>query len=157
MPPSFAGLHDAGQVVVRVEAATFHHDLFARHAAQYPPRIKEAIELGQKLGAVEFLRAQAHRRRFRQEMTPLASRFDALLSPTAPSSAPPGIAATGDPWFCAPWSFAGMPSISLPSGLDGQGLPLAIQLTGAPWSEPRLLGAAAWAERVIGFSGAPRA
>ena len=157
MPASFAGLHDAGQVVVRVEAATFHHDLFARHASQYPPGIKEAIELGHKIGAVEFLRAQAHRRRFRQEMTPLAARVDALLSPTAPSSAPAGIGATGDPWFCAPWSFAGMPSISLPSGLDGQGLPLAIQLTGAPWSEPRLLGAAAWAERAIGFSGAPRA
>ena len=48
-----------------------------------------------------------------------------------------------------------MPSISLPSGLDGQRLPLAIQLVGAPLAEARLLGAAAWCERAIGFAEAP--
>jgi Asp-tRNA(Asn)/Glu-tRNA(Gln) amidotransferase A subunit family amidase len=48
-----------------------------------------------------------------------------------------------------------MPSISLPSGLDGQRLPLAIQLVGAPFAEARLLGAAAWCERAIGFAEAP--
>jgi len=157
LPPSFEGLHDMGQKVVRVEAAAFHRELFARHGHQYPPRIKEAVELGRAIPAVDFLEAQAARRRFRAEMAPIAARFDALLSATAPSSAPKGLGATGDPWFCAPWSFAGMPAITLPSGLDGQGLPLAIQLVGAPFAEARLLGAAAWCERVIAFREAPRA
>jgi Asp-tRNA(Asn)/Glu-tRNA(Gln) amidotransferase A subunit family amidase len=157
LPPAFEGLHDLGQRVVRVEAAAFHRDLFARHADRYPPRLKEAVELGRTISGVEFLEAQAARRQFRAEMTAVVGRFDALLSPTAPGPAPKGIDATGDPWFCAPWSYAGMPAISLPSGLDAQRLPLAIQLVGAPWAETRLLGAASWCERAIGFAEAPRA
>ena len=156
LPAGFAGLHDSGAVVMRVEAAAAHRDLLARHAAQYPPKIKEAIGLGQAIAAVDFVAAQLHRRRFRAEMTPIATRFDALLSPTAPAPAPKGLDSTGDPYFCAPWSFAGMPSIALPSGLDPQGLPLSIQLVGAPWAEARLLAAAAWCERVLGFREAPR-
>ena len=155
LPPSFEGLHDLGQRVVRVECASFHRELFDRHRDAYPPRLREAIEQGRAISAVDFLEAQAARRRFRADMTPVAARFDALLTPTAPGPAPRGIGATGDPWFCAPWSFAGMPSISLPSGLDGQRLPLAVQLVGAPLAEARLLGAAAWCERAIGFAEAP--
>jgi Asp-tRNA(Asn)/Glu-tRNA(Gln) amidotransferase A subunit family amidase len=155
LPPSFEGLHDLGQRVVRVECASFHRELFDRHRDAYPPRLREAIELGRGISAVDFLEAQAARRRFRADMAAVAARFDALLTPTAPGPAPRGIGATGDPWFCAPWSFAGMPSISLPSGLDGQRLPLAIQLVGAPFAEARLLGAAAWCERAIGFAEAP--
>jgi len=90
-------------------------------------------------------------------MAPVASRFDALVSPTAPGPAPKGLAFTGDASFCAPWSSAGMPSISLPTGLAPSGLPFAFQLTGAPWSEARLFAAAAWCERAIGFKEAPRA
>ena len=37
---------------------------------------------------------------------------------------------------------------------NGQ-LPLAVQLVAAPWSEARLLAAAAWCERVIGFTAGP--
>lgn len=156
LPPSFTGLHEAGTTVVRVEAAAFHRELVARHADEYPPKIKEAIGQGQRVAAVDFLAAQSHRRRFRVEMAPIAARFDALLSPTAPAPAPKGLDSTGDPYFCAPWSFAGMPAIALPSGLDPQGLPLSIQLVGAPWAEARLLAAAAWCERVLGFREAPR-
>ena len=157
LPGSFEGLHDLGQRVVRVEAAAFHRELFDRHRDAYPPRFREAVELGRAISAVDFLEAQAARAHFRADMAPVAARFDGLLTPTAPAPAPRGLAVTGDPWFCAPWSFAGMPSISLPSGLDGQRMPLAIQLVGAPLAETRLLGAAAWCERQIGFAEAPRA
>jgi Asp-tRNA(Asn)/Glu-tRNA(Gln) amidotransferase A subunit family amidase len=49
------------------------------------------------------------------------------------------------------------PSISLPSGLAADGLPLAVQLTGAVWCEVRLLAAARWCERCLGFKEMPRA
>jgi aspartyl-tRNA(Asn)/glutamyl-tRNA(Gln) amidotransferase subunit A len=41
-----------------------------------------------------------------------------------------------------------MPAIALPSGLAGDGLPLSIQLVGAPFAEARLLAAARWCEQV---------
>jgi aspartyl-tRNA(Asn)/glutamyl-tRNA(Gln) amidotransferase subunit A len=154
---SFAGLPEAGDTVMRAEAAAFHRDLYARHAAEYPVHLGERVKDGHTVRAVDYLAAQAHRRAFRSDMAPVASRFDALVSPTAPGPAPKGLAFTGDASFCAPWSSAGMPSISLPTGLASDGLPFAVQLTGAPWAEARLLAAAAWCERVIGFAETPRA
>jgi amidase len=154
---SFEGLPEAGDTVMRAEAAAFHRDLYTRHAAEYPVHLGERVKDGQTVRAVDYLAAQAHRRLFRADMAAVALRFDALVSPTAPGPAPKGLAFTGDASFCAPWSSAGMPSISLPTGLAPSGLPFAFQLTGAPWSEARLFAAAAWCERAIGFKEAPRA
>ena len=154
---SFEGLHAAGDIVSRSEAAAFHRDLYARHAGEYPKHIGEAVKAGLGITAVDLIAAHAHRRTFRKEMGASAARYDAIASPTAAGPAPKGLDSTGDPYYCAPWSFAGMPSISLPTGLASDGLPFAVQLTGAPWSESRLLAAAAWCERVIGFKDSPRA
>jgi Asp-tRNA(Asn)/Glu-tRNA(Gln) amidotransferase A subunit family amidase len=154
---SFDGIHAAGDTVARAEAAAFHRDLYARHAAQYPKHIGEAVKAGLGIAAVDYIAAQGRRRAFRAEMAAIAARYDALVSPTAAGPAPKGLESTGDPFFCAPWSSAGMPSISLPTGLASDGLPFAVQLTGAPWAEARLLAAAAWCERAIGFAETPRA
>ncbi len=155
LPASFASLLDAGNTVLRAEAAAAHAPLFAAHAREYPPRIKELVELGGAVSAPRYLAAQATRRQVRGEMAAAASRYDALLLPTVGAPAPRGLASTGDPSFCSPWSFVGMPAITLPTGVDGAGLPLAVQLVGAPWSEARLLAAAAWCERVIAFDAGP--
>ena len=88
-------------------------------------------------------------------MAPLLERHDVVLTPVAPSPAPAGLGSTGDPVFCGPWSSAGVPSISLPSGVAPSGLPLAIQLVAA--AEDRLLAAAAWCERVLDFRARPSA
>jgi Asp-tRNA(Asn)/Glu-tRNA(Gln) amidotransferase A subunit family amidase len=157
LPPSFAGIHDSGQVVMRSEAAAYHAPNFPRLADEYPPKLREALHQGRELRATDFLAAQAHRRRFREEMAPLALRHDALLTPTAPGAATRGLDSTGDPYFCAPWSHAGMPSIALPSGMAREGLPLSAQLVGGQFSEARLLAAAAWVEEVLGFKEAPGA
>jgi Asp-tRNA(Asn)/Glu-tRNA(Gln) amidotransferase A subunit family amidase len=49
-----------------------------------------------------------------------------------------------------------VPSLSLPTGVDGTGLPLALQLVQAPGGTARLLGVAAWCEHVLGFAARPR-
>ncbi len=156
LPSSYARIHEAGNRVVRAEAAAYHASLYGKHAAEYPPRIREAIEAGQAIGAVDYLAAQHERRVFREEMGAIAARYDALMLPTVGAPAPRGLGSTGDPYFCAPWSFSGMPAIALPSGVDADGLPLSVQLVGGIFAEARLLGAAAWCEPVIGFSAAPR-
>jgi amidase len=155
LPPSYARVHRAGNTVVRAEAAAYHAPLFERHAARYPPKIREAILEGRAISAVEYLAARHACRAFRQDMAAIASRYDALLLPTTAAAAPRGLESTGDPYFCAPWTFSGMPAMALPSGVDAAGMPLSVQLVGAVLAESRLLGAAAWCERVIGFSAAP--
>jgi Asp-tRNA(Asn)/Glu-tRNA(Gln) amidotransferase A subunit family amidase len=150
-PPSFAALSEAGTTVLRAEAAAAHASLYTRHAAGYPPRMKELIDLGRRVSATEYLAAQATRRAARGEMDALAGRYDALLAPVIGAPAPRGLAETGDPSFCAPFTFAGLPAIALPTAVDASGLPLSVQLIGAAWGESRLLATAAWCERAIAF------
>jgi Asp-tRNA(Asn)/Glu-tRNA(Gln) amidotransferase A subunit family amidase len=151
LPASFAGVHGAGRAVLEVEAATYHEDLYAAHADQYRPRTRELIAGGLTRPAVAYVRAQRARRAFREDVMPRLAAHDALLSPTAPSTAPEGLGATGDPWFCAPWSFAGVPAISLPCGVSPLGLPYAVQLVAAAGRDAHALAVAAWCERVLDF------
>jgi amidase len=88
-------------------------------------------------------------------MVPLFATIDALVSPVAPGSAPRRSTGTGDFSLCGPWSFIGVPAISIPTGLDEAGLPLALQLVGGRGALGQPLGAAAWCERVIGFAARP--
>ena len=155
LPDSFPALRAAGETVLAVEAAHAHAPLYAAHAADYPPRIKELIERGHAVTAPEYLAAQRARHRAGDELDAVASRHDVLLAPTIGAHAPRGLGSTGDPGFCAPFTFAGLPAISLPTGLDPSGLPLALQLVGAGWGEARLLAAAAWCESVIRFDAGP--
>jgi len=156
LPPSFGEIHAAGQVVLEVEAATYHQPAFAKHAADYGSGMREMLQIGLKRPATEYVAANRARLAFREAMIPLLEAHDALLSPTAPGPAPAGLGWTGDASLCAPWSSAGVPSISLPTGLNALGLPLALQLVQAPSGLERLLGVAAWCERVLGFSERPR-
>jgi len=150
LPASFAGLHDAGRLVLEVEAATYHEPLHRAHADQYRPRTRALITDGLARPAVAYVRAQRARLAFREDVLPRLAAYDALLSPTAPATAPEGMA-TGDPWFCAPWSFAGVPAISLASGVSPHGLPYAVQLVAAAGHDAPALAVAAWCERVLEF------
>ena len=71
-----------------------------------------------------------------------------LLVPATTSPAPTP-ETTGDPWCNSPWSFLGLPVVSLPLGWSSDGLPLAIQLVGGDHKEDYLLAWAAWVEEVF--------
>jgi Asp-tRNA(Asn)/Glu-tRNA(Gln) amidotransferase A subunit family amidase len=129
--------------------------MFRRHAAEYGPQIAGLVRAGLEHPPATVERARAVRAAFRTAVVPLLNRVDAMLSPVAPGPAPLRAIGTGDFALCAPWSTAGVPSIAIPTGLDDAGLPLAIQLTGAPDGLGRLLGAAAWCEALIGFDARP--
>jgi Asp-tRNA(Asn)/Glu-tRNA(Gln) amidotransferase A subunit family amidase len=140
--------------VLEAEAAAYHEELYRIHAAAYRPRTRELIAGGLAKPAAAYVRAQRARLAFREEVMPLLAAHDALLSPTAPATAPAGLA-TGDPWFCAPWSFAGVPACSLPTGVSALGLPHALQLVAAADHDADLLAVAAWCERVLDFKLSP--
>src|SRR5438094_900613 len=155
LPPSFANLAEAALVILETEAAAYHEPAFAKHASDYGRGMAEMIARGLKRPGIEYVAANRTRARFREEIVPLLAQHDALLSPTAPAAAPAGLAWTGDASLCQPWSTIGAPSISLPSGVSGAGLPFALQLAQAPGADTRLLGAAVWCERTLGPAAAP--
>lgn len=88
--------------------------------------------------------------------------FDVLVSPTSPTTAFPIGAKVDDPLamylndvFTIPANLSGMPAISIPSGLDGSGLPVGVQLTAPVLAEPTLLRVANALEASLGFAARP--
>ena len=146
LPASFAAIYAAQHLAEEAEMAEIHAERYAANGGLYRPKMREAIELGFLVPSELYLRSQRIRRQFRTGMIETLKPFDALLLPTISAPAPEGLASVGDWKFQSPWSSAGLPSISLPFGLSGAGLPLAIQLLGAPFAETILLAAASWCE-----------
>jgi aspartyl-tRNA(Asn)/glutamyl-tRNA(Gln) amidotransferase subunit A len=157
LPAPIRPVVDAGQLILEAEAAAGHRAWYAGHAAEYPPRMAELITAGQGHDAASVAAAQRERAAFREKVAPWLAMFDALLSPVAPGPAPALGAGTGDPTLCAPWTHAGLPALSLPTGVDKDGLPLAVQLVGGTGRLEKLLAAAAWCERVVRVDARPRA
>ena len=114
-------------------------------------------------------RAQRVRTKIAEDFASVFERFDAIVTPTAPGVAFALGSKTADPLamylndYCTvPMSLAGIPAISIPSGLaappeGGRPLPVGFQLAGPPFSENALLAAAYALERAIGFDGSPAA
>jgi aspartyl-tRNA(Asn)/glutamyl-tRNA(Gln) amidotransferase subunit A len=149
LPPLMDAVHSAVITVSRAEIGAVHADSHRQHAAAYRPRIRAGIEIGQCIPADLYLRAQRIRRQARADLLPLLGRYDALFMPSAPGPAPDR-STTGDASFNGPWTGLGVPTISVPTGLAPDGLPLGTQLIGAPFDEGRLLAAARWVEAVVG-------
>jgi aspartyl-tRNA(Asn)/glutamyl-tRNA(Gln) amidotransferase subunit A len=150
-PPEDLGLvYAAHRAVVFSECAAYHQETFRQRPENYGPKLRQLIELGQVTPAVSYIQAQRLRRRFGRRLGETLRGMDALLTPTTPTTAPSGLSATGDRRFQIPWSFAGVPAINVPSGLDRSGLPLGIQLVGALFAEDRLLATAYWCEKALG-------
>jgi len=78
-------------------------------------------------------------------------RLDVLLVAPATGEAPVGLDYTGDASLCAPWTFLGVPAITLPIALGPVGLPLGAQLIGAAQHDERLLAVAEWVEARAGW------
>ncbi len=93
-----------------------------------------------------------------------ATGIDSILTPTTPSAAfALGGLADADPLemylndvFTVTVNLAGLPGISVPAGLDKQGLPLGLQLIGRPWEEADLLNSAYALEQASGFAHKPQ-
>ena len=78
---------------------------------------------------------------------PLVTRlagYDAVLTPSATGVPPVGVASTGDPLFCRVWTLLGTPSLSVSLVWTPAGLPLGLQLVGAPGEDRRVFEIAAW-------------
>ncbi len=108
-----------------------------------------------------FTKAQRVRALIKQDFAKAFEQCDVILTPTAPSAAF-GIGETTDPLamylndvFAVPASLAGLPAMSVPGGLDGQGLPLGLHLIGNELDEQTVLNAGLAIEERAGFTAKP--
>jgi len=107
--------------------------------------LRAQLERGRHVRALDYQRAIARIRPLQESLLELfEQRYDALLTPAAPGTAPKGLASTGDPSFCTLWTLCGMPAVSLPLMQGTNGLPLGVQLVGPRDGDARLLRTARW-------------
>ncbi|MDP6452667.1 MAG: amidase [SAR202 cluster bacterium] len=139
----------AHRVLMTVEGAAVHQDWFNARADEYSPNIRGVVEDGREVSAVTYVQAKRVQDRFRRDVADALRSYDVLLTPSTPTPAPRDLTTTGDPSFQSPFTFSGHPTITLPSGLSEDGLPLGAQLAAPYFADETLLSVAHWCERVI--------
>jgi aspartyl-tRNA(Asn)/glutamyl-tRNA(Gln) amidotransferase subunit A len=149
LPAAFAEVLPRHRTVMAVEAAAYHEPRLRCHPEDYGPNITRLLEEGLACPAPEYARTKEHQRQLTREMLGCFKDVEVLLTPATRGPAP-AAATTGDPAFNSPWSYTGLPTVSLPAGWTAEGLPLSIQLVGPPWKEAAVLAAAAWCEQILG-------
>jgi aspartyl-tRNA(Asn)/glutamyl-tRNA(Gln) amidotransferase subunit A len=102
------------------------------------------------------------RRRIYEDFTNAFGTVDVVLTPTAPSAAFALGENSDDPVkmylndvFTVPASLAGLPGLSVPTGLSDSGLPLGLQLIGKPFDEETVIRVGGVLETAAGFDAKP--
>jgi aspartyl-tRNA(Asn)/glutamyl-tRNA(Gln) amidotransferase subunit A len=139
----------------------------ATRAAGFGGEVRRRIMIGTYVlsaGFYEayFTKAQKVRTLIKRDFRQAFSHCDVILTPTAPSAAFALGEKSADPIamylndvFAVPASLAGLPAMSVPGGLDGQGLPLGLHLIGRELDEQGVLNAALAIEERAGFTARP--
>lgn len=154
LPVSFAGLHERHRRVMAVDAAAYHRDAFAACPDDFGRNIGTLIAAGLNERAVDYIEAVNARQRFRDDMNDLLGSDSLAITPATTTTAPT-LETTGDPGFNSPWSYAGLPAMTIPCGVDDQGLPCGLQIIGPSGSDLRVLRAAGICEQAIRFDQTP--
>jgi aspartyl-tRNA(Asn)/glutamyl-tRNA(Gln) amidotransferase subunit A len=161
--PDARSMLDSFAQLQMAEALDVHVNVLGTYPSQseaYGADVRARLELAQAVTIAQYLEA---RRGQDATKTAFARAFqfaDVLVSPVGPTGAsstdtPDVVSMAGGNVplrqammpYTIPQNLAGLPSITCPVGVDDAGLPIGIQLTGAPWSEPMLLSLAFALER----------
>ena len=129
------------------EMAEQHYTWFADHERLYRAETAELIRTGQTISDREADDARALQPDVREDLESHLNAMgaDVWVSPAATGTAPEGQSSTGDSSMNLPWTFSGLPTITVPAGRGDQGLPLGLQCSGSYWNDEKLLG---WAKGI---------
>jgi aspartyl-tRNA(Asn)/glutamyl-tRNA(Gln) amidotransferase subunit A len=136
-------------------------------AAGFGAEVKRRILIGTYVLSAGYYdayykKAQKVRTLISRDFKAAFEKVDVLLAPTAPTPAfaigekmDDPIAMYLNDVFTVPASLAGLPAMSLPAGLSGDGLPLGLQLIGKPFDEETVLRAGGVLEEAAQFTAKP--
>jgi len=139
--PDFEEIYERHNLIVAAEAAQFHEAWYADHADQYHGKTAELIERGKQVSQDQLELARLGQKKLRQQLAQLMDEngVDLWVSPASVGPAPKGLDSTGDPVMNLPWTHAGVPTVSIPSGFNESALPLGLQAAGRWYEDEQLL------------------
>jgi aspartyl-tRNA(Asn)/glutamyl-tRNA(Gln) amidotransferase subunit A len=138
------------RAVVRAEAYAWHSENVAKHPELYLPETLAKLQLGASIEAATYIKARHQVEQLRREIPKLFATVDVFVTPTTP--VPPPKAADLPTKFeeilaedtlllrnTRTFDLSGLPTISVPCGFTKAGLPIGLQISGAPWQEAVVL------------------
>ncbi|MFA1818846.1 amidase [Virgibacillus oceani] len=138
----------SGYTIVTGEAANTHYEWMQTCPEDYSADIHSFFLTGTLTNQPEYVRAQQARRKMKEAFDKAFQGVDIMLGPTIPITTP----AYAENWvdqnldvinrclpFTVPINLTGVPSLSVPIGLDSNGLPVGMQFIGNHLSEKLLL------------------
>ncbi len=152
LPHLFDGAWDNVMTILCHEAVKSFATIESRHRIRLSPPLIEILDRGHRIAPEVYAKAREKRDAYRDWFDSLFERFDAIATIPAAGEAPEGLANTGDASFCSLWTQAGLPAVTIPSGLGPRGLPLGLQIVGRYRDDERALQAAAWVEATLAFN-----
>jgi len=159
--------YDGMRFGYRGEGANLTEVYEATRAEGFGEEVKRRILIGAYVLSAGYydayyLKALKVRARIAEDFANAFQEVDAILTPTTPSAAFPLGEKQDDPVamylndvFTVTTNLAGLPGLSLPAGLDSQGLPLGLQLIGRALDEGTLFSLASTMEQAAGFTARP--
>ena len=167
--PDIAGLNAVARVTLLAEASAVLEP-FLKDRTLFGPDVLTLLDQGRLVPATDYVNAQRLRRRFRRQFDALWSEVDCIITPATPAPA----ARLGDTTvrlgdqdedvrlaatrLVRGINPLGLPALSIPCGVTGQGLPIGMQIIGRAFDEGTLLRAGAALEDAgIGLGRTPPA
>ncbi|MER5889698.1 amidase [Streptomyces sp. NPDC001941] len=146
------------------EASAAHAQTLRTTPELYGSDVRALLEAGELVLAGDYVRAQRARTLMRDRWLELFTHVDIIVAPSVPAPAatagqdglrwPDGSTeAVSDAYvrLSAPANITGFPALTVPAGLDREGLPIGMQFMGRPLDEAGVLRAGAAFERVTPF------
>jgi Asp-tRNA(Asn)/Glu-tRNA(Gln) amidotransferase A subunit family amidase len=144
LPSGYEAIIDHHQIVHEYEVRRNLARQFEDYRDEMSPELVEILERGGTYTDTQYADALNAMATAKAYFAEFFNDYDAVLTPSAAGVAPRGLDWTGDPIFCTIWTFAGLPSLSLPLLAGEDGLPVGVQLVGGPEEDDRLCRTARW-------------
>lgn len=150
LPSPFEKVVGWHRTIMAVEAAEHHRAQFAAQPEKFGPRIASLIREGLATTAVDYAEALRMQELVRNELALLlhlqGDLLGCLVMPSTTTPAP-DTSSTGGPAFNSPWSYLGLPTITIPCGLAENGLPCGLQFIA--FTSPQVFAMAGMCERIL--------
>lgn len=134
-------LNRTHRAMIASDFYNIHKDWFLHYENLYREHTKNLILEGKNVSSETLQNARAGREILRNKLTDLQKEFavDLWISPSTITPAPEGLASTGSPLMNLPWTYAGVPTLSVPAGKSASNLPLGLQFAGSYNNEETML------------------
>jgi Asp-tRNA(Asn)/Glu-tRNA(Gln) amidotransferase A subunit family amidase len=154
LPPDFDALYEAQGVIMRYEIARAMVSETEKHRELLSPEFAQRMDEGMAIPHDAYQSAQRQAASCRQRFAGELAGVHVLLTLSALGEAPVGLNTTGDALFNRIWTLLGAPCVHVPSGAGPHGLPLGVQVVGAPGADLATLRCAHWIESRLRARGA---